>query len=145
MILSHSPAEVIQKYLLDQGVGALFSDAADWSVYRDTMPSLEPDQLIVVNDTTPVLDGKDMKSKETIQHPGIMVRVRSLDSDDGKYKGVEIEAALDAIEATQVEIDGYFYLIQAFNITSGLTFVGQEERNNRFLFSINGTLTIKEL
>lgn len=147
----HSAAEVIQQYLIDEELGVVWNasrpSTTDYFVYRDTIPPTTPDLVIVVNDIMPSLDGRDMRTGDSIQHPGIMIRVRALNPDSGKVKGNDIQIALDMIKKTIVTIpsDDKQYLVAAFCLTSGLMYMGQEENKNRHLFSLNGTITIKEL
>lgn len=155
MSMTHSPSEVIQKYLIDAGVGTIWSGGSDWKVFTDTMPPELPHNCILVKDDSPDLDGVDMRSEQTIVHPGIGILVRgkpttaNLTSSAVKTKAREVSAALDDINQTQVTVNvegggTATYVVAAFKKSSDVTFIGQEEKTNRFLFSINGTITIKE-
>lgn len=145
--LSHSPAQVVQYHLISLALGSNPTGVGDWKVYRDKEPSgdRDPDEVITVYDTSPVLDGKDMRTREAIKHPGIQIRIRALTTDAGKAKGREIEAALEATLRATVVVPPKTYILQGFKVTTGLTPFGQEdEKKKRVLYSINGTITLYE-
>lgn len=144
MTLTHSPAQVVQYYLAAQGVAVVAPAAGPWKVYRDNEPDM-PDQVITIYDTSPVLEGRDMRSNEVIEHPGIAVRVRAVTSDPAKTKAREVKAKLTALKRTQVTVAGVVYLVKAFTLTTGVIPLGEQDKNNRVLYTLNGTLTLAEL
>lgn len=147
--MADSPARVIQYYLVAAGAGALprvppATPAPAWLVTRDTEP-VNPDAVITVYDTTPVGDGRDMRTRTTLEHPGVQVRVRALTADAGKAKARQIAVLLDAVRRTDVVIGPVTYRLAAFTRTGGITPLGQQEQSDRQLFVLNGTFTVRQL
>lgn len=135
--MNKSPAEVLRAAILAQ-------QPAEWPVYATSMPD-KPDQLIVVYDTTPKTFGRYMSTGETVEHPGVQIRVRAATYLLGYQKAKSIARFLDAIARSAIAMDdGYVYTIQAAS-HRGVIAMGQEEGTRRDHFSINATLSFASI
>lgn len=144
--MTDTPARVFQQYLIDEGLGlAPGTGVVNWPVYRDNLPTA-PDKLILVKETTPILDGRLMKSGVQIQHFGIQLTFRALTDSEAKLKGYTVQEYITEILYREtIVIASATYLLQSFTLTSGLGFAGEEEQNKRRLYTTNGTITLREL
>ena len=138
-----SPSQILAKYLQNEGIVNAYNNAT-WPGIVDSLPDT-PDNLVMINDTNPSPDGRRMDGFYA-QHEGIMIRIRATTYPVGWSKGKDIEDALRRVKMTNVTLtvtggDDRVYRLNVFCRTSGLQKFGQEEKNIRQLFSINGTLS----
>ena len=144
--MSIPPAQVFQKWLISKALGS-DSDAETllpWPVYVGFLPE-SPDDLIVVSDTTGAKDGRLMVG-ETIFHPGIQIRIRSLDYVAGYTKAQDIFKALDKIKNLNVVVNQSTVRIAAFTKSSDILNLGTDpETRRRQGFTINGTTTLQHV
>lgn len=144
----YSPARLVAQYLVDNNLvdwppGNTTLPASTWYGFYASMPELG-DSAVCVYDTTPTPDGRYHRGAgDTVEHPGIQIRVRHKLYDPGWAKAFEIQQYLDLIKNTTVTVDSVPHLLEACTQTAGLTFIGQEEKNKRQLFTLNRILTLK--
>lgn len=92
--LTHSPADVIRRVLIDLGHGVDPTDGGSWPIFVSSEPTT-PDSAITVYDTAGRKDGRIMfNGRQHIFH-GIQVRVRALKFETGYNKANAIAVALD--------------------------------------------------
>lgn len=138
-----SPAEVLRKWLVSQGL-ALDPPTADWSCYVAGMPET-PDKALCVYETSGILQGRIQRTGETIEHFGIQIRVRAATYQTGWVKARAICDAFDALQNAQVTLDTHTYKINAVTRKSSILHIGPEQNNKRERFTINFLATIREL
>ncbi len=115
-----------------------------YPVFVGSMPD-SPDNAVCVYDTEGFKDGRDMRNKQSIIHPGYQVRVRGLDHPTGYAKIRDIQRLLDTLGSFVVVIDGTRYTIAAITQVSGILSLGEEpEAKRRNGFTFNGTITFRE-
>lgn len=143
--MSDSPSKVFQYMLVQLSLGTLPVPgvAADWRVYRQALTNDNRNAIFIFG-TTPEQDGRLM-SGQVIEHPGIQIRIRGMTDEDAEVKGMAIESALAGVKHLTVPVGGNNYLVESFKKTSGLTFIFQEEVGNRRHYTINGTITVREI
>lgn len=141
--MTHSPARVIAAWLVAH-VHAYDPPAAQWGCYVSSLPDGGHNALCVY-DTVGILQGRIQRTGETIETPGIQVRVRSQDYETGRAKADALCAAFDELFRHEVEVDDTDYLIQAVTRTTPVICLGPEEGNKRERFTINFLVTITEL
>lgn len=132
-----SPAGILVAYLKGMGI-VVDGPTADWSAFISHEPP-EPNNCVTVIDATPQFDGRIMRTGQTIKHPGVQIRVRSLLYDPGWDKCEEIAKALDGIQNAVVGLNK----INAASQKSGPIALGRIDTNNREVFTLNATLTIE--
>lgn len=145
--MTHSPAKVMLTYLVARGhgVAGLNPDPAGWSVYRNKLPK-EGDSAVALFRTSPMLDGREHEvGGRVVEHPGLQLMIRAKTEDLAEAKGMALETDLALIRNTLVTVGANTYRMNCFTKTTGLTYVGPEEQSLRALYSINGTVSIKEL
>lgn len=137
--MTTSPA-VIVSYLLEQ-----LNLVDGWAVRVSTEPE-EPDDVITLFDTTPIIQGRLHRSGKTVQQFGIQIRLRSNQNYDVGYgKLMSISSALDQVKRQTVIIDGKTYLVHAFTHATGITPLREMETRQRLLFTLNLLTSIEEL
>lgn len=140
MILS--PAQVIKQILLDEDLVTAHDSGQDWACFVSSMPDA-PDKCVCAYDTAASKDGRLMQG-EVIEHPGVMLHVRSTDYASGWAKAKAIEAELDTVIKRTVVGDTHTYLIHSVRRPSSILPMGAEPgTRRREMFSINLLLTIK--
>jgi hypothetical protein len=139
------PSKVIQAYLVTQGVIQPndVPELTDWRSGVSAMP-VNGTNFVSIYDTAPVLDGRLQRSGKQVTHPGIQLRIRGSNYGVGWQKGKEIEEALEQARQVIVNTDEGVARIHAFTMTSPLFPIGQEEKDRRSLFTINGIVTLTE-
>lgn len=136
----NSPAAFVVGFLTGR---LLVGGTTGWPVSFASMPA-DGDRFVTVYDTTPVPDGRLMRTGEAITHPGIQVRVRAPDYQSGYEKASEIRKALTEQLLNSPAMTGLVTAwLVAFKLTADVTPLGQEEKNRRRMFVLNGTLTIR--
>jgi len=141
--MNRTPAEVLTAHFASLLLCTRPEDDADglWPATVDFLPD-DPDNALSLYNTSGNLDGRIQSSGEVIQHPGIQIRVRALDSAEGYLKIKELALAMNAVKRALVAFDDEFYTIHAIKQTSDIFSIGKEPDGNRFWFSVNGTITI---
>ena len=137
--MNHTPAEMILKYIRDSGL------ATGWATTYAKMP-VEPVNIISVFDNMSQLDGKIMRTGQTVEHPGIQVRVRSEPYKDGWLKAQAILESMSQMlrETIVLTNPDQVYKIQAFTVTGSLMYIGQAEKQQGQNFTFNGTISFGE-
>lgn len=147
--MTTSPASLIQRYLVTEGV---FDDPEDSGATAPLYVAFLPDKrdefalAAAVHDTTGLKDGRYMRGGQSVMHPGIQIMVRAQDYDVGFGKA---QAALDALEAsggaTVTVSSAEAYVLHSVSATGPVLSLGAEEGSKRrFLFTVNFLATIEE-
>jgi hypothetical protein len=147
-LLEISPSSIIAAYLIDEISKMTWpTDKSSWPLYISHMPDgdeVETD-CGAIYDTSGILDGRLM-SGLVPQHPGIQIKIRSRDYEEGYAKIEDVASALDAISYYSITIAAGEYEIQNVSRTTAVVFIGLEPgTKRRYLFTVNFLLTIKKL
>lgn len=140
--MEHSPAHVLGTYLVAQNLLDLPATGAAWPHWVNFKPE-NPHQAVVFYNTRGKMDGRLMRSGQTVEHPGIQTLVRAADDPTAFAKIQALAVAMDGIKNSLVVVDGVTYTIEAMTRTSGFFAVGQEQGNTRRLYSTNHTITLR--
>lgn len=144
--LTHSPAEVVAKLLIDLGLGVdpTLTNPPAWSVYSTAEPDA-PDRCITVRDTVGrtrprVMDGE---LQDTF---GILVRVRSDRHGTGWVKADAIRANLaQSVTLREVTVSGSRYLVYALVGIGPVLPLGSEVPNSkRKVFTVNVEAVLRQ-
>jgi hypothetical protein len=141
--MPYPPSKVLIFYLQQTGFVQFDSQEQDWFGTFGGMND-RADNAVTVFDTTPKNDGSLMKTGEYILHPGVNLRIRSKDYDTGFNKAEEIRIQLCAVKGYEVVMDestGEKVKIKTFGLVGGVNFVGREEQEERYVFTLNGLLS----
>ena len=144
-VLDHSTADVIRHLMINLGHGVLPPTSAGdaWPIYRGNEPPA-PDNCITVYDAQGVDHGRLMVTSERVIDYGFQIRVRSQTYEVGHTKARQLQVECDDVYQDEVTIDSTTYIIHAINLTSDVIPLGKEEGStSRYLFTINGTVTMK--
>jgi len=123
------------------------SDEGSWPLYISSMPDGEDVKVDCgsIYDTAGVLDGK-LSNGKVVQHPGIQLRIRSDDYEQGYAKIEEIALALDDVCWDTVEVGGVTYLLENISRSTPIVPLGSERGyQRRFLFTVNFLITLKKI
>jgi len=103
--------------------------------------------VISTFDTESILDGRVQIDGQTIEHFGVLVRVRSDDYQEGYVKARDIAVALDLdIEQTTTTIGSTDYLVEAVTRRGGVISLGKESgRSKRDIFTVNTIVTLRQI
>lgn len=145
--LTHSPAEILQRYLIDEAKLAADVEVNVWPCFISTMPDgpRVADDCICVKDTTGMRNGRLMDGPN-IYHHGVQIRVRCRNYLDGWAKAKAIESTLSAVARDTVVIDDSTYRLDNISQTSPVLPMGEEQgTKKRQLFSINILMSVKEV
>ena len=139
--LDHSPARIIRELLIDLSSGT--SDlSADWAIFVNSIPD-DPDKVIVINDTTGVLDGRIMITGEQLTEHGFQVVIRDQGQDTGFVRANLIATTLDIVLRSSVTIGSSTYLVQAVSRVGDVIYVGTDvPQSNLHLFTINARTSL---
>jgi len=141
-------SEYIIQYLVDDGVLQWAPDGpADWLAIVGIMPENDDNQdnFVSVLDTSPALDGVNLATGHSIQHPTFQIFVRSADYSAGLKKGKETEASLTFANMSSVTVESDEAIIQAVQVKTGTAFLKQLEKNERQVFVLNVQATMWEV
>ena len=145
--LTHSPAQIIRKLLLDQG---LASSSGDWQCFYGKEPN-SPDNVLSVFGTAGKGFGSAMVNGELMGHEGFQIRVRGKDYRTAFRRADKIQTELAEVVYQQVvtiEEDSviYQYLIAAIGGVGDVLDNGADDTPaSRHVFTINCTASIEEL
>ena len=144
--MAESPAEIIQAYLVEEG---LFQSPGTkntvWPCFVGGFPDA-PDDGAVVMDSTVEKDGRLMMAGRVIIHPRVQVLVRSREYTSGYAKAKLVFDLLEAVKKTEVEVDSNTHVLANASPVSGITPLGQEQETTkrRWMFSVNFQLTLQQ-
>lgn len=144
--MTHSPAQIIRKFFLDEG---LFADA-DWPAFTHHLPEADatiPVNAAVIRDTSGNKDSRLMTSGEVIEHPGLQILIRSKTFEQGWARAQSIRATVDTTYRAPVIIGSSTYRIQNLSRTTPVIPLGTdtESKQRQELFSLNILATIKDI
>lgn len=149
--LAHFPSQIIIQALVDTGDVEAVDNSSDWQAFSGLMPdnpTFNTDNVVAVYDTTPITQGRDHTSGETLLHWGIQVLLRSAASNDaaGQTKIMDIATTFDeTILNTTVTIDSNTYTLFAITRISGpFTLGGTSDASRRRKFSLNVIAAIRQ-
>ena len=137
-----NPAKVIAQILIADGVAS--AAGAVWPVTTSKMPEDTIDNRLAVYNTGGVPDGVLHSEKLPVYHPSILIRIRSKTEAAGVAKGKEIFNALRDVSWRSMTVDGVDVIVQAVTQTIPFLQLGQEEKINRQIFTMDYKLTISE-
>ena len=143
-MLVHSPARIVSEYLIsDLGLVSRPSDDRPWPMFVGHVPDGTEDEMCSVFDTTPIDEGRAMKTGERFQHYGIQLGVRSGGYEIGWAKCEVLSNALSEVHNDTVIISSDLYMLgNIMKLNSG--FIGLNE-NRKSVFVSNFILTIKKV
>ena len=154
-LLTHSPADVLRRLLIDLGYGsepATEFENLPWPIYVGSEPPT-PDNCITLYDTGGTGYGFHMIDGERQEKHGIQVRIRAVTYDVGYTKACSLANALDtAIYFEKPRIGSNHYKVPQFARTSDVLSLGQApggrqskmgRGSRRQIFTINGLLSVR--
>lgn len=148
--MTHSPAEIIKQLLIDLEHGVEVPEVKttkpDWAIYTNYYPDSdkESDNILCIYDTAGLIDGRDHRNKQSIEHPGWQVRVRAKNFSTGWSKIDTVKRALEQVARREVTIDEQTYVVAGIHRTGTPIPLNASEndRKRREAFTLNGICTI---
>ena len=150
--LVHSPAYIIQKLLVNFGLGTAPAVAGVWPIYVSQEPD-KPDSVITVYDTPGRQQGRLQTSGQWQELYGIQVRIRDAHHQDGYKKANAIATALDeSIYQNTVTLEDNVgtttstYTVHSVSRAGGINSLGKDvARTKRSLFTVNALVSLKQV
>lgn len=144
--LSNSPAEIVRALLVSLSKGVLPSVGGSWPIYVGNEPDT-PDVCMTIYNT----QGRDIARTHfqgsRVEYHGFQVRLRSSTEREGYLKARDICVSLDE-QSTEVTVSVQVssYLILSISRSSDVLPLGKQTPSNKLdLFTINGTLSVRQL
>lgn len=147
--MKHSPAKILVAFFAKAGICSLPSENLAWPAYPNELPdTVAANNAVLFSDTAGMQDGRNMRSGQTIEHPGIQVMVRSLEQSAAWTQASIIATVMDAIYRQTIVLDTASYLLQSVSRKGSIIPLGRERQQsevakNRFLFTINATTSFE--
>lgn len=140
------PSMIIQAELILQGEFTDPTAKGAWPLFVVQEPDLTgvPNQCATLYDTTPVIDGIAMSTKELMQHYGLQLRARDPDYATGWNKLTDIINVLMELRQETVTVGANEYLVQSAVPTTGVIPLGVDDKR-RSLFTLNFVVAVKEI
>ena len=131
--LDHSASDVLRQHLLNQGEVDLPSSGGSWPCLLSyLMDGVDINNVIVMYDTNPNLDGRSMEDGEVIFHHGISIMLRSSDYEAGYLKMHSLMTVLSSVVREVITMGSTaIYLIQSVANQSGVVYLGVEDGTKR--------------
>ena len=147
---ANSPADVVHYLLIALGLGMLpvpgFAyTATSWPVNAGQEPD-SPDNTITLYNTTGNKHARIMIDGETVEDPGIQIRIRGTDDPTASIQAELIKVAIDekAI-GYNVQIGGHNFTVYAINRVGNPIQLGNESpTSRRRIYTINATVTLRQ-
>jgi hypothetical protein len=146
--MEHSPAYIISRHLINEGLVTSPSSFVDWPIYVGSLPdgNETKNNAVSCNDTESVKDGRSMVSGETLFHSGVQLILRATAYNTGYAKIDDLKDALEDVKRTTVSVSGTDYRLDSITLTTDIVVIGQEEGSKRReLFSLNFIVTLEEI
>jgi hypothetical protein len=141
--LSHSPANILRRALVQLGHGA-DPPTGPWPCYCPVEPD-RPDNVLTVQDTAGTDDGRTMIDGARQGFRGVQVRVRASDNLVGSAKAEALAVALDQLYDVLVTMGTTSYRLHAVTRTSDPLALGTDTpRSRRWLFTVNARFTVRQ-
>jgi len=144
--MNDSPARILKQWLIDNGYGVdpETDPVSDWPIYVGQMPDTRSvkDRAIAIYDPAGTSEGRIQRTGETVIHPGLQIRVRDREYEDGYRKTSEISVALDDMLWEYTLVNSTDYVIQAVHKTPIIPLGPEPEGRRRTEFIINAIATI---
>ena len=137
---SHTFADIIAQYLIETAHATAVGGT--WPVYVGATPD-SPDDTITITDTSGKLDGRIMRTGETLKHEGAQIRVRSFSYNLAGVKARAIWDELGTVHRSLVTVDAIVYRLDSIAKTSSIFSLGVEQDRDPgrqlLTFNIKGT------
>jgi len=149
--LTFSVADVVAQLLIDLGAGSDPTGSGDWPVVVSEEPD-DPDNVITVYDTAGTNDGSSMIDGEVQEHEGVLIRIRSINHDEGNRKKDEIKIIIDqTINRDTVEISSVLgtgtdqYFVHKVTRVSIVNLGKETPTSKRNVFTINAIVALRQV
>jgi hypothetical protein len=144
--MATAPADIVRQLLIDSELGTAPRLYKDWPVYVANEPD-QPDKVITIYDTAGFNFGRLHPTGATVQHFGILIRVRGTGYVATRNKIKDIETFLnESVFRTTITVGSTSFLVQALTQRTQIISLGSDQENsNRYLFTVNYTLVFTQL
>ncbi len=142
--LPHSPANIVQKLLIANGIGVAVGGTTPWQVFINSEPS-SPDNVLTVYDTSGLGQGRIQWTGEAKEMYGFQVRIRAAKATDAWLKSSQVKAALEDILNQALAISPNTYLVKSIASIGNVINIGKEPNApGRSLFTVNALLVVNQ-
>lgn len=146
LLPAYSPATIVARFLTLSAITSAPEDGQEWPAYVGHEPP-EPPNCVTVYDTGGTLDGREMRTGEVLEHPGVQVRVRA---DPESYavaraKAEQVVSALNGASRAETPFADASFALSNASQASGIAYLGPEPETRRPLFTVNYRVTLEKL
>lgn len=146
MMLRYEPCRILGKLLIDLSLATDVTSDSDWPVFWTRKPGT-PEDLIAIQDTAPVTEGRTHVDGVSQQHYGCQITVRGRNPGAAYSKIMEIQRQFDtAVRNTTVVIDaGFPVIVHAITRASGPVPLGTEQPESiLYLYTLNVLVSLTQ-
>lgn len=149
MNLIHSPIDILVACLTNMTLGNSHDRTLndEWPVFQSFLPSgkgADADVLGVM-EVPGFVDGRLMKSGETIYHPGLRIVARGRNHDVTRTKLITIGVAMETLHNYLVNLGGVSYSILTMTQTTSVMYAGIEDTETRLhQFAADFLMSVKK-
>jgi len=143
VVLSKSPADIVAEYLAEN-LGAVSRPVEQmaWPLFVNCLWDIN-ENVCTLFDTTPIQEGRAMRTGERFKHYGVQLAVRAFDYETGWTKLTALARELSEAHNETITVDGGQYeLGDAMKLNEAFVGVDDKRRN---LFTSNFILTMRKL
>ena len=142
MNLTHLPSVIVRNYLVQENVVGL-PDSTFWPGYAEGLQH-EIDDMVAINTTEGVLDGRNQKTGEYWHHPGLQIHVRGKKMEEAWERINAVKKKLEEAYRVTVAVEAASYVLVACRLTSDILNIGRDE-NGRKNLTLNLTITVENV
>lgn len=144
-LLLHAPSDILRRVMVGLSLGTLPSDDLAWPIFS-AQDVATPDNIIVVRDTSGVIDGRIQQTGEMVEYPGIQIRIRGVDQPTAYVKAQAICYNLDrSVNRYPITLDSTAYLVETVSRKGSVLHLGKEPSSKRDLYTVNATVIISRV
>lgn len=142
--MTHSPARVLSKLLVDLTVGTDPTANTDWPVYTDGEPP-SPDNTITTFNKEGGQTIRFMPTGTFDGPMGVQVRIRGKDNPTGWAKADALATALSQVYRESVTVESSTYLVHCLSQMGSVLSLGKEApTSKRNLFTVNMVMSVQQ-
>jgi len=144
-VIKYPVSRIVREYLIEQGVGAVYSPTVDWSIATAARPK-RPLDCITIYDEAEEKRGRFVSG--IMDDPTVVIEVRSVLPEPGAYRAKLCMEAMDALDRwTWVGDSAEYGQTVMFAIarrSRGVFPLGQDD-NGRWIYNLEYAMVVQSI